>query len=295
MEMVNRLASTAVALFSLLTLAAMPVRAELFTLAASGTITSPTSGGATIPFGTPWSFEITYNTAAPDLDSAFGSFADPTFGVFGNSAAPPALTFFHYRAGTYEAALHDPADFGTVSNIHITFTSINAIDINIFAPTFFPTLAGSPVSFHADFNRFVSPPIFSNDALPTNTAIGPGSFDFSTVSLLPESGGDISGTNVTGLALTAGLAGDFNSDGAVNAADYVYWRKNFGSDQAKYFAWRANFGSSLSPGSGAGTRSAGLLLSSVPEPTAMALILSGTFFAVARRARRIRPGKSGRG
>ena len=95
--------------------------------------------------------------------------------------------------------------------------------------------------------------------------------------------------NITGLTLTAGLAGDFNSDGAVNAADYVYWRKNFGSDQAKYFAWRANFGSSLSPGSGAGTRLAGLLLSSVPEPTAMALILSGTFFAVARRARRIRP------
>ena len=289
MATITRFARTALTSFSLLTLAAMPVRADLFTLAASGTITSNSSGNSTIPIGSPWSFEITYNTAAPDLDSQFGGSPDPTFGVFANSAAPPAMIFFHYRAGTYEAALHDPADFGTSSNIHITFTSINAIDINLFAPTFFPALAGSPVSFHADFNRFVSPPIFSSDALPTNTAIGPGSFDPSTVSLLPQSGGDISGTNVTGLTLTAGLAGDFNSDGAVNAADYVYWRKNFGSDQAKYFAWRANFGSSLSPGSGAGTRSAGLLLSSAPEPTAMALILSGTFFAVARRARRIRP------
>jgi hypothetical protein len=287
MAMITRFASTALALFSLLTFAAMPVRADLFTLAASGTITSNSSGDSRIPIGTPWSFEITYNTAAPDLDSEFGGAPDPTFGVFANSATPFALTFFHYRAGTYETTLHNPADFGTFSNIHITFTSIDAIDINLFAPTYFPTLAGGPVSFHADFNRFVSPPIFSSDALPTNTAIGPGSFDPSTVSLLPQSGGDISGSNVTGLSLTAGLAGDFNSDGVVNAADYVYWRKNFGGDQPKYFAWRADFGALLSPGSGAGTRLANSVPASVPEPTAIALILSGAFFAVARRFRRI--------
>src|SRR4051812_2646579 len=140
MAMITRFASTALALLALLTFAAMPVRADLFTLAASGTITANSSGESKIPIGTPWSFEITYNTAAPDLDSELGGSPDPTFGVFANSAAPPALTFFHYRAGTYEAALHDPADFGTFSNIHITFTSINAIDINLFAPTFFPAL-----------------------------------------------------------------------------------------------------------------------------------------------------------
>jgi hypothetical protein len=288
MAMIARFARTALVLFSLLTLAAMPVRADLFTLAASGTITSNTSGNSTIPIGTPWSFEITYNTAAPDLDSAFGGSPDPTFGVFANSAAPAALIYFHYRAGTYEAALHNPADFGTFSNIQITFTSINAIDINLDAPTFFPTLAGSAVSFHADFNRFVSPPIFSSDALPTNTAIGPGSFDPSTVSLLPASGGDISGSNVTGLALTAGLAGDFNGDGAVNAADYIYWRKNFGGDLAKYYAWRADFGASLAPGSGAAAPSANLLSASVPEPTTVALVLSGACFVIASRVRRIR-------
>jgi hypothetical protein len=179
--------------------------ADLYTLAASGTITSNSSGDPQIPVGTPFSFEIMYNTAAPDLDTEFGGSPDPTFGRFDNTAAPPALTFFHYRAGTYEATLHNPADFGMSSGIDITFTSINAIDINIFAPTFFPTLAGSPVSFHADFNRFISPPIFSSDALRTNTAIGPASFDPSTVSLLPQSHGEISGSTITALTLSAAV------------------------------------------------------------------------------------------
>ena len=67
--------------------------------------------------------------------------------------------------------------------IVITFTAVHAIDINIFAPALFPALAGGPVSFHADFNDFTSDPIFVSDALPTNTALGAGNFDQSTVNL----------------------------------------------------------------------------------------------------------------
>ena len=37
------------------------------------------------------------------------------------------------------------------------------------------------------------------------------------------------------------LGGDFNGDGAVDAADYVVWRKTDGS-QAGYDLWRTNFG-----------------------------------------------------
>jgi hypothetical protein len=46
--------------------------------------------------------------------------------------------------------------------------------------------------------------------------------------------------------------GDFNSDGAVDAADYVEWRKGLGTiyDQNDYGVWRAHFGTSLGPGSG---------------------------------------------
>ncbi len=179
MTMITRSANTVLLVFALLMLATMPARASLFSLAASGTVSINTSGDSTIPVGTPWMFELTYDTVAPDLDP------DPTNGSFANTAVPPAMLFFHYRAGTYEVTMDDPADFGTFSNILITFTSINAMDINITAPTFFPSLAGGAVSFHADFARFGPPPIFSSDALPTNTALGLASLDDSNVTLLP--------------------------------------------------------------------------------------------------------------
>jgi len=175
---------------------ATPAQASLFELAASGTI-SDNSGDSTIPIGTPWTFEVTYDTAAPDLAPA-----DTTFGQFGNTIAPPALTSFHYQAGSYEVTLDDHSDFGTGSAIDITFTSVNAIDINVFAPALFPPLAGGAVSFHADFNAFSMAPIFTSDALPTNTALGPGSFDQSTVTLLPPAG-VVSGNSLTSLTLTA--------------------------------------------------------------------------------------------
>jgi len=65
-----------------------------------------------------------------------------------------------------------------------------------------------------------------------------------------------------------GLAGDYNGDGKVDAADYVTWRKNpggFGGD-AGYTAWRNNFGL---PGSGAGLGAA------VPEPSTLAIFSLG--------------------
>ena len=166
-----------------------------------GRFPSNSSGDSTIPIGTPWTFELTYDTAAPDLDFELTGSPDPTFGRFTNTSAPPALTFFHYQAGAYEVTLDDPADFGTGSEVHITFTSVNAIDINVHAPALFPPLAGGAVSFHADFNAFSAAPIFPSDALPTNTALGPGSFDESTVTLLP-SAGVVSSSSLTSLTLT---------------------------------------------------------------------------------------------
>jgi hypothetical protein len=57
--------------------------------------------------------------------------------------------------------------------------------------------------------------------------------------------------------------GDFNEDGVVDAADYVVWRKNNGSQQ-EYDTWRANFGTMP------GTSSA--FVTSVPEPRAWSLL-----------------------
>jgi len=82
--------------------------------------------------------------------------------------------------------------------------------------------------------------------------------------------------------VVVGVPGDFNSDGKVDAADYVLWRKNNGTNnalandnglgtpvgQSHYNLWRANFGQP--PGSGNLLESA-----SVPEPSVCCLAMSG--------------------
>lgn len=85
--------------------------------------------------------------------------------------------------------------------------------------------------------------------------------------------------------VTPGLAGDFNGDGMVDAADYTVWRDNLGSDfdlngngdevggsagivdQADYALWKSSFGDSA--GSGIGLASG----AAVPEPSAGLLSL----------------------
>jgi acetyl esterase/lipase len=75
------------------------------------------------------------------------------------------------------------------------------------------------------------------------------------------------------------ITGDFNSDGSVDAADYVVWRKTDGTSEA-YSLWRANFGATIGSGS---SLSATLPLSSaVPEPTSAILFLSFAAVGVSR-------------
>jgi hypothetical protein len=82
---------------------------------------------------------------------------------------------------------------------------------------------------------------------------------------------------------TGSLAGDYNSDGKVDAADYVVWRKNptvvGGGDPVGYNTWRANYGTG-GPGTGSGLGGAS---SAVPEPTAAALLAAATLLFTLRR------------
>jgi hypothetical protein len=87
-----------------------------------------------------------------------------------------------------------------------------------------------------------------------------------------------------------GLDGDFNDDGIVDAADYVMWRKNNGTnnplpndgglgtpiDAEHYGLWAANFGSTA--GSGSASQSA------VPEPSSF--LVMGLAVIAASLARR---------
>lgn len=73
------------------------------------------------------------------------------------------------------------------------------------------------------------------------------------------------GTGIITVA-TPGLAGDYNGDGQVDAADYVLWRKapaSFGGDPAGYNTWRANVGAMAGSGSAGSASPAG---GAVPEP-----------------------------
>jgi hypothetical protein len=84
--------------------------------------------------------------------------------------------------------------------------------------------------------------------------------------------------------------GDYNNNGAVDAADYVLWRNGgplendatAGVQPGDYDVWRANFGA----GSGAG---AALGVAAVPEPASLVLFLMGVIAVLGARDRSMRP------
>jgi hypothetical protein len=76
---------------------------------------------------------------------------------------------------------------------------------------------------------------------------------------------------------SAGVPGDYNNDGTVNAADYVLWRKGTGTlanevadpgtfSAADYSEWRARFGNPSGSGSSLGG-------GAVPEPVSVCTLL----------------------
>lgn len=94
---------------------------------------------------------------------------------------------------------------------------------------------------------------------------------------------DTSQLYTTGVLSVVAGPGDFNADGAVDAADYVLWRKGLGTTytQNDYTAWRSNFGQS----SGSGAAWPENSPSAVPEPHSTLLLLFGLGCCAARRRR----------
>jgi hypothetical protein len=98
---------------------------------------------------------------------------------------------------------------------------------------------------------------------------------------------------------SVGVAGDYNGNGTVDAADYVVWRNSVGPgslpneggispgvvDSADYNFWRSRFGATSASGAALGE-------SGVPEPGALLLCLGSTVLGVSFRARRTQAGSN---
>jgi hypothetical protein len=95
--------------------------------------------------------------------------------------------------------------------------------------------------------------------------------------------GQQGGNTVSVVSVSFPLPGDYNRNGAVDAADYVAWRKSpnsFGGDPDGYNTWRANFGRTSGSGVALGLASN----TNVPEPGGLVLL---TFTAAALLRRRL--------
>jgi hypothetical protein len=103
------------------------------------------------------------------------------------------------------------------------------------------------------------------------------------------------GTNQVTLEVIDALPGDYNSNGTVDAGDYVVWRKYQGTTHvlpndptggtigsAQYNQWRANFGKTA-PGAGSGSSASAK--AAVPEQSALVLLIIAEAGACLRRGR----------
>lgn len=112
---------------------------------------------------------------------------------------------------------------------------------------------------------------------------------------------DATGFRLATTATPAAVAGDYNGNGVVDAADYVVWRDHLGTSfqltnevagmtpgtvtNEDYTAWRARFGNISGAGVGSGVSAA-----PVPEPTAMVFAILAAVTAACVRDRAPRTG-----
>jgi hypothetical protein len=137
----------------------------------------------------------------------------------------------------------------------------------------------------------------SGDTFDIITAAGGISGRFASKLLPALNGGlflDVEYAATTVSLVAAGVLGDYNVNGVVDAADYVVWRETLGQsasvlaadgngngtiDAGDYDEWKAHFGQSAGSGAGSIADSA-----AVPEPKAIMLLLLGIVASAASRS-----------
>jgi hypothetical protein len=202
--------------------------------------------------GSRGSFEMDFDSNVVEL----GNVPMPQPADLLTLTAGDPLVYFDTN-GTLKQIVFDARDNG-LDTITIIMHNGHMIDMN--------NTAGTPAEFLGR-NHLIVPKEFADDAIENG-------LDNSTGAYSPQL-----------LVLSQTPTGDYNGDGAFDAADYVVWRKTGIYGQPGYNYWRANFGLSVSIGNGSASPSADALTASVPEPVTALLLALGAAFKF-RRGRR---------
>jgi PEP-CTERM motif len=249
------------------------------------------STGVAVGIGTAGT-SITYLTVANDgmIVEAFGDNgggADGAYRVYPNTTSPrPVPTNSnYYAAGT-------TAGSATFSNAYYT-SAFPSVSAPAAQATFLATQSGSTPAGVQGFawhtwtitNDGTNVKWSIDGTLITTVPLSAMTFGGSQVSLGNSDGGLTGNSAANNQLLNAqifdnlkisdlGLAGDYNQDLKVDAADYVEWKKapaSFGGDPGGYNVWRTNFGNPASAAGSGGSLGA----NSVPEPTSVTILMMG--------------------
>ena len=115
---------------------------------------------------------------------------------------------------------------------------------------------------------------------PVSLSLGTSGLDLGQITFAATFGDGSEGLFTSDLPLA--LAGDYNTDGIVDAADYTVWRDGLGSTytEADYDVWKAHFGDALG---GSGAIGLGGAYPAVPEPATLVMLFAGMLAVCSRR------------
>jgi hypothetical protein len=250
-------------------------------------LTAPGDGSSTVAWSSlQWSIDnnLDGNTAFPvtplggtlDIQDMFRYARDVAISNDGKYLIVNRSTYLAARNGLGDGAVYIiPLDANGIPDIHVEAGQItNVVTVPLVNNTLAHT-SGAQVEVDAAGNVYVA-----DSGLVTGNAAGSAQL----IQVLSPGGNWVATTSSNGtFNLTPGavsLSGDYNSDGKVDAADYVIWRDDPAGHGGSggYDTWRANFGATAGSGSLAG--------SSVPEPGTLVIAAVGLLIVGVRRGSR---------
>jgi T5SS/PEP-CTERM-associated repeat protein len=210
-------------------------------------------------------------------------------------AAFSSLTFLGYvkGVGTFDdvtfTGTHSPGlSTATLNTGNVSYTNSATLDIELAGSGFDQIKSNNTIAIDGtlkvDLLSGFTPLV--GQRFDILTAVGGISGTFDT-QLLPQLGNGLAfrvlySPNAVSLHVISALPGDYNLNGAVDAADYVVWRNSLGEtgtdlaadgngnsqvDAGDYEVWRANFGQTAAAST--------LASNSIPEPRALTMFLVG--------------------